>query len=162
MSVHRSVFKNTSKDNFVPSCFHSIRESHPSAFGFVVHNVRRFFHQSEILPSTWGVSIMSPRWSLRQQSNTVLGHRPARSQPQTASHSAFKSWHSSLRVATVANKQTNFNSLTMEWFLTPLVLFLLSTFGNILLLYVSSMTPLAPGHAPGPMRRYWAAQQGPK
>lgn len=48
------------------------------------------------------------------------------------------------------------------WPLLAVVLFLLSTCGNISFLYVSSMAPLAPGHAPGPMRRYWAAQQGPK
>lgn len=115
-----------------------------------------------------GVSITSP-WQgelvsavFRSEHPGIRVHRAARSHPQTASHSALRSWHSSFRVATVAKTQTNFSNVTMVWFLVVLVSFLLWTFGNISLRYVSSMTCLAPGHAPGPMRRYWAAQQGPK
>ena len=92
----------------------------------------------------------------------ITGHRPARSQPTTASHSPLRSWDSSLSVATVTNMKTSLSSFTMVWCLLTVVSIFLSMFGNILFLYVSSMTPLAPGHAPGPMRRYWAAQQGPK
>lgn len=92
----------------------------------------------------------------------ITGHRPARSQPTTASHSPLRSWDSSLSVATVTNMKISLRSLTIVWCLLTVVSFFLSTFGNISFLYVSSMTPLAPGHAPGPMRRYWAAQQGPK
>ena len=92
----------------------------------------------------------------------ITGHRPARSQPTTASHSPLRSWDSSLSVATVTNMKTSLSTFMMVWCLLTAVSFLLSTFGNISFLYVSSMTLLAPGHAPGPMSRYWAAQQGPK
>ena len=105
--------------------------------------------------------LCSDQQSFTVEHARIIVHRAARSHPHSVSHSAFRSWHNSLRVATVANKQTNFRSFTMVWFLFPLLLFFFSTFGNIWLLYVSSMTCLAPDHAPGPMRRYWAAQQGP-
>lgn len=92
----------------------------------------------------------------------ITGHRPARSQPTTASHSPLRSWDSSLSVATVTNIKISLSTFMMVWCLLTDVSFFLSTFGNISFLYVSSMTLLAPDHAPGPMRRYWAAQQGPK
>lgn len=92
----------------------------------------------------------------------ITDHRPARSQPTTASHSPLRSWDSSLSVATVTNMKTSLSTFMMVWCLLTDISFFLSTFGNISFLYVSSMTLLAPGHAPGPVRRYWAAQQGPK
>ena len=133
-----------------------------------IHNFRHYFPVYGKSSLQLGVSTTSP-WQrelvsavFRSEHLGITVHRAARSHPQTASHSALRSWHSSFRVATVAKTQTNFSNVTMVWFLVVLVSFLLWTFGNISLRYVSSMTCLAPGHAPGPMRRYWAAQQGPK
>ena len=152
-------------NNFLFFFFPSVSVREPLILQHI-HNFRHSVYRKSSLQL--GVSITSP-WQgelvsavFRSEHPGIRVHRAARSHPQTASHSALRSWHSSFRVATVAKTQTNFSNVTMVWFLVVLVSFLLWTFGNISLRYVSSMTCLAPGHAPGPMRRYWAAQQGPK
>ena len=82
-----------------------------------IDNFRHSVHRKSLLQL--GFSITSP-WQgelvsavFRSEHPGIRVHRAARSHPQTASHSALRSWHSSFRVATVAKTQTNFSNVTM-------------------------------------------------